>query len=231
MITIKTHFFLSRIIPELSFSADGVILNVTLGALRRLSGSKYPEVQLWRSMDGGNEWFKVATIGSSAAITFNVALNVHRYTPLSPVPVKAGDVVGLYQPYTLSSVLRVFMQREGPTNYYTGALGNPLNSMRLTGSTLTEQRLPLIRFQFSTLVHTTYNNCGHLLHYRSCFQHHHTTSACLHRPKWNCHSNSSDGGAGDGGLTGLDWGERGTVGAQRQEGADEIQVGEAVSSL
>ena len=69
---------LSRIIPELSFPTDGVILNVTLGALHQLGGNRYPEIQLWRSMDGGNQWFKVASIGSSAATTFNVALNVHR---------------------------------------------------------------------------------------------------------------------------------------------------------
>jgi hypothetical protein len=66
-----------RIIPEVSFPA-GEILNVTVGGLRRLGGSQFPEVQLWRTMDGGNEWFKVVAIGSGAAVTYNVALNVHR---------------------------------------------------------------------------------------------------------------------------------------------------------
>ena len=58
------------------FPTNGVILNVTLGALRRLTGDDYPEVQLWRK--DGDRWFKVAAIGSSAAITYNIALNVHR---------------------------------------------------------------------------------------------------------------------------------------------------------
>ena len=69
---------LCRIIPEVYFPSDGEILNVTIGGLRRQGRSQFPEVQLWRSMDGGNEWFKVASIGSDAAVTYNIALNVHR---------------------------------------------------------------------------------------------------------------------------------------------------------
>ena len=53
-------------------------MNVTLGGLRRLGGSQFPQVQLWRSMDGGTEWFRVASIGPGAAVTYNTALNVHR---------------------------------------------------------------------------------------------------------------------------------------------------------
>lgn len=51
---------------------------MTVGGLLRQGGNQF-EVQLWRSMDGGNEWFKVAAIGSSAAKTYNIALNVHRF--------------------------------------------------------------------------------------------------------------------------------------------------------
>lgn len=70
---------LCRIIPALLFPTGGVILNVTLGALRQLSGSRYPEVQLWRSTDGGREWFKVAFMDNSNAEISNLAaLNVHR---------------------------------------------------------------------------------------------------------------------------------------------------------
>ena len=65
-----------RIIPELSFPEDGVIVNITLGALRQL-GSNLPEVQLWRDV-GENQWVKVQSISTTAAITFNIALNVHR---------------------------------------------------------------------------------------------------------------------------------------------------------
>lgn len=67
-----------RIIPELSFPAGGVIVNVTLGALRRLNGNQFPEVQLWRSTDG-DQWLKVAAISTNANITYDIALNVHRY--------------------------------------------------------------------------------------------------------------------------------------------------------
>ena len=72
---------------------------------------------------------------------------VCRYTPLVPVPVQAGDIVGIYQPHTSSSRLRVFMQADGPVNYYRGARFSPLSSMSADGQS--ERRLPLIRFQFS----------------------------------------------------------------------------------
>ena len=69
-----------RIIPELAFPEAGFILNITLGALRQRSGA-LPEVQLWRST-GGNDWVKVQSISESAAVTYNIALNVHRYVVL-----------------------------------------------------------------------------------------------------------------------------------------------------
>lgn len=119
---------------------------MTVGALRQIGTSHFPEIQIWRSTDQ-HEWFKVATIGSSAALTYNVALNVHRYTPPSPVAIQQGDILGFYQPHTASSVLRIFMQREGPVNYYRSALFSPLD--RMTASGATETRVPLIRFQFS----------------------------------------------------------------------------------
>lgn len=143
----QTSAFLHcRIIPDVMFSADGVILNVTMGALHQIGGSRFPEIQIWRSTDQ-REWFKVGTIGSTAAITYNIALNVHRYTPLSPLAVQAGDVLGFYQPHSLSSALRIFMQSDGPLNYYRGSLFSPLTRMTATGNT--ERRLPLIKVHFS----------------------------------------------------------------------------------
>ncbi len=141
---LKTHT--CRIIPELVFPQDGLISSVTLGALHRLGGDQLPEIQIWRSSDQ-TEWFRRHSIGPGAAITYNIHLNVHRYTPSSPVAVLAGDIVGIYQPYTSASRLRVFVQEDGPVNYYRGALLS--SSDRLTASGSTERRLPLIHFQFS----------------------------------------------------------------------------------
>lgn len=53
--------------------------------------------------------------------------------------------MGMYQPHTFSSVLRVFMQGDGPVNHYREE-SSPANNM--TASDPTERRLPLINFQF-----------------------------------------------------------------------------------
>lgn len=69
----------------------------------------------------------------------------YRYTPLTPVRVQAGDILGMHQPYTFSSNLQVFMQEDGPVNYYRETV-DPLNNM--TSSDPSEMRLPLINIQF-----------------------------------------------------------------------------------
>ena len=74
-------------------------------------------------------------------------LVLSRYTPLTPIPVETGDIVGLYQPHTASSLLRVYMQANGPVNYYRGARFSALSSMSADGAS--ESRLPLMQFQFS----------------------------------------------------------------------------------
>lgn len=95
-------------------------------------------------------WNKVASIGSQAAIATTSALNVHEYRPFSPVPVLAGDIVGIHQPYTSTSALQVYYQDHGPLNYYQPALADPKNTLS-TGNTLVlrEDRQPLLAIEFS----------------------------------------------------------------------------------
>ena len=139
-----------RIIPAARFPDNGSVESLKVGALRR-TGSRYPEIQIWRAA-GTGVWNRVASIGSRAAIDSTSALNVHEYRPFSPVPVLAGDIIGIYQPYTSESALQVFYQDHGPLNYYQPALTDPKDTLS-TGNTLVqrENRQPLLAIEFSEL--------------------------------------------------------------------------------
>lgn len=145
------HVYITcRIIPEARFPDNGSVESLKVGALRR-TGNRYPEIQIWRAT-GADVWNKVASIGSQAAIDSTSALNVHEYRPFSPVRVLAGDIVGIYQPYSSASALQVFYQDHGPLNYYQLALTNPKNTLS-TRNTLVqrENRQPLLAIEFSEL--------------------------------------------------------------------------------
>lgn len=122
--------------------------SLKVGALRR-TGSRYPEIQIWRAA-GSNVWNRVASIGSQAAISSTGDLNVHEYRPFAPIPVLEGDIIGIHQPYTSACALQVFYQDHGPLNYYQPALANTKNTLS-TGSTLVqrENRQPLLAIEFS----------------------------------------------------------------------------------
>ena len=122
--------------------------SLKVGALRR-SGTRYPEIQIWRP-SGGDVWNKVATIDSKAAIATTPSLNVHEYRPFSPVPVLAGDIVGIYQPYTSASALQIFFQDRGPLNYSQPAVANPKNTLSTRNILVnSENRQPLLAIEFS----------------------------------------------------------------------------------
>ena len=137
-----------RIIPEARFPENGFVESLKVGALRQ-TGSRYPEVQIWRAA-GTDVWNKVATIGSQAAIDSTSALNVHEYRPFSPVPVLAGDIIGVHQPYSSTSALQLFYREHGPLNYYQPALANPKDTFSTRSALVRrENRQPLLAIEFS----------------------------------------------------------------------------------
>ena len=139
-----------RIIPEARFPDNGFVESLKVGALRR-TGSRYPEVQIWRAA-GADVWNRVATIGSRAAIDSTSALNVHEYRPFSPVPVMAGDIIGVHQPYTSASALQLFYRDHGPLNYYQPVLANPKDTFSTKSALVRrENRQPLLAIEFSEL--------------------------------------------------------------------------------
>ena len=118
-----------RVIPELEFTESGQIESFTIGALHRGSGAtKYPEIQLWRAA-GDREWVKVSPTLNSPAVSPTSHLNVYKYQLYPPLQVQAGDVLGIYQPYSSASVLKLYYQQDGPLNYYKPAIGSSTNRL------------------------------------------------------------------------------------------------------
>jgi len=141
-----------RIIPDIAFHCSGVILSYTVAALKRLGTSTrrtFPKLQVWRHVDS-TEWVRVQSVGEDSALITTENLNVHRYVPDPPLPFRAGDILGMYQPYSSASVLKIYLQGSGVINYYHGALVSPLDSFRTDGTGVkVEGRLPLISVEIS----------------------------------------------------------------------------------
>ena len=142
-----------RIVPGIVFLCSGAVLNFTVAALKyqvSLTRMVYPELQIWRQVDDV-EWVKVEAAGREAAIVTTEHLNVYSYVPVPPLPFQPGDILGLYQPYSLASVLQFYLEANtGPENYYYRDQAAPFDRFRTNGVLVhTESRLPLVSVDIS----------------------------------------------------------------------------------
>ena len=139
-----------RIVPNMMFSCNGVILRLTLAALDRGEATTYPDIQLWRRVDE-TQWIRVGSIGRESAVSTTEYLNVHEYNPVPAVPFQSGDILGIYQPYTSASVFKIYLHgNTGPENYYIGSLAQPKDDFSTDGGLVgTEQRTPLVAVDIS----------------------------------------------------------------------------------
>ena len=96
-----------RIDSSWRFSCSGTITGLLLGADIRTTGNLYPEVQIWRS-DQNNTLNKIASTAILLAAGDFSPDGVLRYTLPSPLPFQSGDMLGIYQPPSSSSVVRLF---------------------------------------------------------------------------------------------------------------------------
>ena len=107
-----------RVVPDWSCASNGTIISLLLGVDIQHGKSKYPEVQTWRKH--GDEFTRVEsrTIVLSPG-TFSTS-GVFQYHLTTPLPVVAGDMIGVYQPNDGESAVRLFydLDRNAPDAYY-----------------------------------------------------------------------------------------------------------------
>ena len=107
-----------QITPDIRFTCDGMITKWIIGAGWRSDRHSiyYPELQVWRNV--GNDTYQLinGTVIESPQESSN---RIYEYDSFSPIPVQAGDILGVFIPSTSISRLRLSSEeRNGPTNYY-----------------------------------------------------------------------------------------------------------------
>ena len=98
-----------RLIPDMSFTCNGVLTSLLLGVdVRTVTSrrSRYPEVQIWRKtrnvyLRQGKEEIQMAAgdFSPDGVLVYNLT---------SPIRFQSGDVLGVYQPRRSESVVRLY---------------------------------------------------------------------------------------------------------------------------
>ena len=120
-------------------------MRLTFAAQYRESATQYPELQVWRNMTGTFE--KVGNTDNTEPVQ-TAYLNVYEYVLDPPLPVLAGDVLGIYQPpEDESRVHLTFLEDTGPVNWYRDSVTGPLDTFMIDTQTQ-RSMLPLVVVNF-----------------------------------------------------------------------------------
>ena len=112
-----------RLVLNESFSCSGNMTGLLLvGAIRTNIGGRnqYPEIQIWREIDHSTN-----THTYSRQDSHEIRLNlgdfssdgVLQYNLTTPISYQSGDVLGVYQPDQIDSVVRVYYDSNTSTTY------------------------------------------------------------------------------------------------------------------
>ena len=134
--TVGNRIFTERrqqITPDITFTCDGHITKWIVGANWADTRSLYPELQVWRNV--GNDVYRKIN-GTVINITAQSPTRIYEYDNFSPIPVLAGDILGVFIPQTSSSKLLLWSERDNnPTVYY-------VDTDSATESSIDLQRMP-----------------------------------------------------------------------------------------
>ena len=135
------------IIPDINFTTSGSVLRLTFAARYRASATQYPELQVWRNVTG--TFVKVGNTSNMEPIQ-TAYLNVYEYVLDPPLPVLAGDVLGIYQQSrAVGRVHLTFLRDTGPVNWYRDidSATGPLDTF-VIGNQSQRNMLPLVAVTF-----------------------------------------------------------------------------------
>ena len=105
-----------QVTPDIRFTCDGMVTKWIVGADWNSGGNSYPELQIWRS--SGNDMYQKIN-GTCIVVDTENDDSLYEYDDFAPIPVQAGDVLGVFVPQNGDSKLRLQAESEhGPTNYY-----------------------------------------------------------------------------------------------------------------
>ena len=142
-----------QITPDINFTCDGLITKWIIGAGWLDNGNSYSELQVWRKV-GNNVYHKMN--GTFIDITMRSSTRIYEYDTFSPIPVLAGDILGVFQPHSGISQLGVWSERDnGPLTYYLPTANNATESpfpLIDVPNMLSLQYHPLVTVEMSKLL-------------------------------------------------------------------------------
>ena len=146
-----------RLFPNIRFTCNGFITKWIVGAQTLTSGSRMPELQIWRLNAGSTNTY---TKTNSSLITPNEipgSPNVHVFIPSIPLQFNTGDILGVHQPRLGGSdsirtrFVLYYQENTGPANYRQDT-SDPLSSFTLSSSPDDQYDYPLVSVEIiSTL--------------------------------------------------------------------------------
>ena len=105
-----------QISPEMNFTCDGMITKWIIGADFNMSKIYNPELQIWRNIE--NRTYEKIN-GTMFETGISLFSNIYEFDNFSPIPVKSGDILGIFLPPRPQAKLRLRSQNaNSPTHYY-----------------------------------------------------------------------------------------------------------------
>ena len=140
-----------QISPEMRFTCDGNITKWIIGADYDEDVNFYPELQIWRN--AGDETYRKIN-GTFIELQTSLSSRIYEYEDFSPIPVKSGDILGIFLPFFTSSRLRLTSElADSPAQYYlltdVSVSSSPYDEIDLEqGSVMTGAYHPLVSVEF-----------------------------------------------------------------------------------
>ena len=102
--------------PEINFTCDGMITKWIIVANSFTGGNNqfFPELQVWRNV-GNDTYHKISGTHIFLPFVPQSTNTLFEYSSFDPIPVRAGDVLGVFTPDNAYS--RIYLAFEGGSNH------------------------------------------------------------------------------------------------------------------
>ena len=138
-----------QISPDMRFTCDGMITKWIIGADNNMNGNLNPELQiLWRSSE--NERYRNIN-GTLLGFPVSQSSTIfYEYNDFPPIPVKSGDILGIFIPQFDSSRLHLLSERTStPTQYVVFTSNSSINEINVEDNFVaTKFYHPLVSVEF-----------------------------------------------------------------------------------
>ena len=108
------------------FSCNGSLTKWIYGGINE-GKNRLPELQIWRQL-GPNNYTKIGSSLVNASTM--IGTNLYEFIPQTPLQFQEGDIFGAHYPRRSQSQVVIYVQDgNGPINYRTGTVDNPLSAL------------------------------------------------------------------------------------------------------